>query len=77
MNGRSQNATAINAADGAVAGTLELGGPEFAVAAGKGSIYVNLKDQSNSSVRCAKVESPLKFGRRWPPARSLRAWLWI
>src|SRR5262245_62134828 len=33
MNGGSQDATAINAADGAVAGTLALGGkPEFAVA---------------------------------------------
>ncbi len=47
MNGRSQDTTAINAADGTVAGTLALGGkPEFAVADGKGSIYVNIEDKS-------------------------------
>jgi len=47
MNGRSQDATAINAADGTVAGTLALGGkPEFAVADGKGSIYVNIEDKA-------------------------------
>src|SRR6266436_987259 len=44
-NGRTN--TAINAADGTVAGTLALGGkPEFAVADGKGSIYVNIEDTS-------------------------------
>lgn len=47
MNGRSHDATAINAADGSVAGTLALGGkPEFAVADGRGSIYVNMEDTS-------------------------------
>src|SRR5215831_10443351 len=47
MNGRSHDATAINAVDGSVAGQLELGGkPEFAVADGKGSIYVNIEDKS-------------------------------
>jgi len=47
MNGRSKDATAINAADGAVAGTLALGGkPEFAVADGKGGIFVNIEDTS-------------------------------
>jgi DNA-binding beta-propeller fold protein YncE len=45
MNGRSKDATAINAADGTVAGTLALGGkPEFAVVDGKGSIFVNIED---------------------------------
>lgn len=47
MNGRSHNSTAINAADGSVAGTFDLGGkPEFAVADGKGSIFVNIEDKS-------------------------------
>jgi DNA-binding beta-propeller fold protein YncE len=47
MNGRGQNTTAINGADGSVAGTLALGGkPEFAVADGKGSIFVNIEDKS-------------------------------
>ena len=47
MNGRSQDTTAINAADGTVVGTLALGGkPEFAVADGKGSVFVNIEDKS-------------------------------
>src|SRR4029434_3786810 len=47
MNGRSQDTTAINAADGSVVGTLALGGkPEFAVAAGAGTVFVNLEDKS-------------------------------
>jgi len=47
LNGRSHDATAINAMDGSVAGQLELGGKlEFAVADGKGSIYVNIEDKS-------------------------------
>src|ERR1700726_288206 len=42
MNGRSQDATAIDASTGAVAGTFALGGkPEFAVADGKGAVFVN------------------------------------
>jgi len=47
MNGRSQDTTAIDSANGSVAGTLALGGkPEFAVADGKGTIFVNLEDKS-------------------------------
>ena len=47
FNGRGKNTTAINAADGSVVGALALGGkPEFAVADGKGSIFVNNEDTS-------------------------------
>jgi len=47
LNGRGKNTTAINGADGTVAGTLALGGqPEFAVADGKGSIFVNIEDKN-------------------------------
>ncbi len=47
FNGRGKNATAINAADGTVVGTIALGGkPEFAVADGKGTLYVNSEDTS-------------------------------
>jgi hypothetical protein len=47
FNGRGKNTTAINAADGSVAGTLALGGkPEFAAADGKGYIFVNNEDTS-------------------------------
>lgn len=45
FNGRSKNATAIDAKTGAVAGTIPLPGkPEFAVADGKGKVYVNIED---------------------------------
>jgi len=47
FNGRGKNATVINATDGTVVGTIPLGGkPEFAVADGKGKIYVNNEDTS-------------------------------
>src|SRR5436309_5320417 len=47
FNGRGKNATAINAADGTVAGAIDLRGkPEFAVADGKGNVYVNNEDTS-------------------------------
>ena len=42
-----KNSTAINAADGAVLGTIDMGGkPEFAAADGKGTVYVNNEDTS-------------------------------
>jgi len=47
FNGRGKNATAINGADGTVVGTIDLRGkPEFAVADGKGTVYVNNEDSS-------------------------------
>jgi DNA-binding beta-propeller fold protein YncE len=66
MNGRSQDTTAINAADGTVAGTLALGGkPEFAVADGKGTIYVNIEDKSELVQFDAQK---LVVLHRWPVA---------
>src|SRR5271169_5736772 len=47
FNGGSDSATVIQAADGQVAGTVDLGGgPEFAVADGSGYVYDNLEDES-------------------------------
>jgi DNA-binding beta-propeller fold protein YncE len=47
FNGRSQDATAIDARTDTVAGTVALGGkPEFAAANGKGRVFVNLEDKS-------------------------------
>jgi YVTN family beta-propeller protein len=47
FNGRSKDATVINAADNSVAGTIPLGGkPEFGVADGQGTVYVNVEDTS-------------------------------
>jgi DNA-binding beta-propeller fold protein YncE len=49
------NATVINATDGSVVGTLDLGGaPEQAVTDGKGHIYVDLEDKSQIAVVDAK-----------------------
>ena len=47
FNGGGKNSTVFNAADGSVVGTIPLGGkPEFAVADGKGLVYVNNEDTS-------------------------------
>jgi DNA-binding beta-propeller fold protein YncE len=66
FNGDGNSATAIQAADGKVAGTVDLGGgPEFAVADGAGYIYDNLEDAGlvlKINARSLKVE------QRWPTA---------
>jgi YVTN family beta-propeller protein len=47
FNGASNDATAIDAKTGTVAGTIALGGkPEFAVADEQGKIFVNIEDKS-------------------------------
>jgi DNA-binding beta-propeller fold protein YncE len=52
------NATVINAADGAVLGTIDLGGaPEQAASDGKGHIYVDIEDKANIAVVDAKTMS--------------------
>jgi YVTN family beta-propeller protein len=46
MNGRDDSATAIDAASGQVVGTVPLSGrPEFAVADGKGTVFVNIENK--------------------------------
>jgi DNA-binding beta-propeller fold protein YncE len=66
FNGRGKNATAINAADGTVAGTIPLGGkPEFAAVDGKGTIYVN--DEDSSELHHLDAQS-LKELHKWPLA---------
>jgi len=53
---RAPNATVINAADGSVAGTVDLGGaPEQAVTDGKGHLYVDIEDKDNIAVVDAKT----------------------
>ena len=50
------NATVIDAKDGSVVTTLDLGGaPEQAVTDSKGTIYVNIQDRSNIAVINAKT----------------------
>ena len=48
-------ATVIDAKEGTVVGTLDLGGaPEQAVSDGKGTVYVNISDKANIAVVDAK-----------------------
>jgi DNA-binding beta-propeller fold protein YncE len=58
FNGRSHDATAIDAAAGTVLGTIKLEGkPEFAVSDGKGEIFVNIEDKSQiDAIDPAKLE---------------------
>jgi len=66
FNGGSNSATVIEAADGKVAGTIDLGGgPEFAAADGNGYVYNNLEDER----LVLKINSrTLKVEERWPTA---------
>ena len=66
FNGDSDSATAINAADAKVAGTVDLGGgPEFAAADGKGTVFVNLEE---AGVVVAFDSQNLKVLNKWPLA---------
>jgi YVTN family beta-propeller protein len=63
-NGGSQSVTAINAVDATVAGTIDVGGrPEFAVADGKGQVFLNLEDKN----ALVSIDSQkLTISNRWP-----------
>jgi outer membrane protein assembly factor BamB len=64
MNGDPKTSTAIDAKSGTAAGTIDLGGaPEFAVADGKGTVYVNLEDKSEV---VAIDSQKLTIKSRWP-----------
>jgi YVTN family beta-propeller protein len=65
-NGRSSNATVIDAKTNAVVSTIPLPGkPEFSVSDGKGKVYVNIEDKSQISVIDA---INLKVENTWPIA---------
>jgi YVTN family beta-propeller protein len=66
FNGGSDSATAIDAATGKVAGTVDLkGGPEFAAADGQGFVYNNLEDEN----LVVKIDAnKLTVEQRWPTA---------
>lgn len=66
FNGRSQDATVVDAATNTVAGTIPLGGkPEFAVVDGKGTLWVNIEDKSE----IAQVDTKtMTVKARWPLA---------
>ena len=53
---RAPNATVIDAADGTVVGTVDLGGaPEQAVSDGHGHLYVDIEDKDNIAVVDART----------------------
>jgi len=61
FNGRSSNATAIDAEKGTVIGNIALDGkPEFAVADGKGTVFANIEDKSELVSIDAKNNKVLK-----------------
>lgn len=66
MNGDPNSSTVIDARTATVVGTIELGGgPEFAVADGKGTVFVNLEDKN----QVVAIDShTLKIKSRWPVA---------
>ena len=78
---RAPNATVINAVDGTIAGTVDLGGaPEQAVTDGSGKLYVDLEDQDEiaevdaaASRCCARSTSRVKAAGRaaWPLTRKI------
>ena len=66
MNGDPHSSTVIDARSGSVVSTIDLGGgPEFAVADGKGTVYVNIEDKSEL---VAIDSNTLKIKSRWPLA---------
>jgi DNA-binding beta-propeller fold protein YncE len=66
FNGRSQDATAIDAATGNVLGTIKLDGkPEFATSDAKGEIFVNIEDKSELT---AIDPNKLEVKAKWPLA---------
>jgi DNA-binding beta-propeller fold protein YncE len=66
FNGRTANATVLDAATDDVVGTIALEGkPEFPVSDGNGILYVNIEDKSLISVIDVKT---LKVEKSWPIA---------
>jgi YVTN family beta-propeller protein len=66
MNGGSASSTVIDAKTGSVVKTIELGGvPEFAVADGRGTVYVNIEDKNEVVVIDSKA---LTVKAHWPVA---------
>jgi DNA-binding beta-propeller fold protein YncE len=66
MDGDPHTSTVFDAKSGSAVGTIELGGgPEFAVADGKGTVYINLEDKSEV---VAVDSSTLKIKSRWTVA---------
>jgi outer membrane protein assembly factor BamB len=56
LSHRAPHVTLINASDGSIAGTIDLGGaPEQAVSDGKGHVYIDIEDKDNIAAVDAKT----------------------
>jgi YVTN family beta-propeller protein len=66
FNGRSGDATVIDAVTGSLAATIPLGGkPEFPVSDGSGGLYANIEDKSE----IVKIDpKTMQVEKRWPLA---------
>ncbi|HTQ59932.1 MAG TPA: hypothetical protein VMI32_06905 [Candidatus Solibacter sp.] len=66
MEGDAESATVIDARNDSVVKTIALGGgPEFAVADGKGTVYINLENKNELLSVDART---LEINSRWPVA---------
>src|SRR5712664_3170376 len=66
MNGKSNNASVIDAATGTIVATIPMGGrPEYAVADGHGMIYDNLEDKNEVVAVDSRTK---KVTANWPHA---------
>jgi DNA-binding beta-propeller fold protein YncE len=66
FNGRSQDATAVDAEKGTVLGTIKLDGkPEFAASDGNGGVFVNIEDKNEL---VAIDPTRLEVKSKWPLA---------
>jgi len=66
FNGKSQDATAVDAEKGTVLGTIKLDGkPEFSVSDGRGEIFANIEDKSEL---VAIDPGKLEIRSKWPLA---------
>jgi DNA-binding beta-propeller fold protein YncE len=66
FNGRSQDATALDAEKGTVLGTIKLDGkPEFAASDGNGGVFVNIEDENEL---VAIDPTKLEVKSKWPLA---------
>jgi DNA-binding beta-propeller fold protein YncE len=72
LSHRAPNATVINAVDGSIVGTIDLGGaPEQAVSDNKGHLYVDIEDKGNVAVvdaKTMKVTAHYDLGTAGTPA---------
>ena len=56
LSHRAPHATVINASDGSIAGTIDIGGaPEQAASDGRGHVYIDVEDKDNIAVVDAKT----------------------